>query len=95
MHQAGLHTVQTQVQVRCGNKKYFLDCAITEIKLAVEYDGRGKYDSVQSLYDEKLREDAIRSLGWTFIRLTAADMKNPVALVARLRHVAAQLGWEG
>lgn len=95
LHQAGLTTVQTQVKVHNGTQNYYLDCAVPEIKLAAEYDGRGKYTSPQSLYDEKLREDAIRAQGWTFIRLTAKDMKDPVALMARFRHVARGLGWRG
>lgn len=94
MHQAGLKEVASQVHVRVKGKNYYLDCGVTEIKLGVEYDGRIKYEAPRALYQEKIREDAIRSIGWTFIRVTASDLRNPALLVARFRAVAAKLGYK-
>lgn len=93
MHQAGLRDVESQVHVSAHGRNYFLDCGVRSIKLAVEYDGLVKYTDPKALYNEKLREDAIRSLRWEFIRVTTADLRNPAHLVARFRRVATMRGY--
>lgn len=76
-----------------GGQGYRADLGIIGSKVLVEFDGRSKYASAQDLWDEKRREDRIRSLGWEVVRLTWADLQQPErvrALVeAALRRAAA------
>ncbi|SDV01628.1 Transcriptional regulator, AbiEi antitoxin, Type IV TA system [Microlunatus sagamiharensis] len=58
-----------------------------------EFDGRVKYgralgakaDLEEVLWSEKLREDAIRRLGWVVVRWTWMDLDHPERLAQRLR----------
>jgi very-short-patch-repair endonuclease len=54
-----------------------VDFLYADIKLVIEVDGRLKYDTPQALWDEKLREDRLRELGYTIVRLTWADLDDP------------------
>jgi hypothetical protein len=56
---------------------YRADFGIVGSKVLVEFDGRVKYSSVATLWDEKQREDRIRSLGYEVVRVTWADLNNP------------------
>ena len=58
-----------------------------------EFDGKGKYfrseinggrSPEDVLWEEKLREDRIRSLGWVVVRVTMADLRDPAAVRARV-----------
>lgn len=85
MHRAGLADIETQFPIRALGKQYYVDCAVKRARLVAEYDGRIKYENPRALYDEKVREDAIRTLGWNFIRVTAADLRRPELLVRRFK----------
>ena len=74
-----------------------------------EFDGRGKYGRLLkpgetvagAVYREKLREDALRSLGWQVVRWTWDDLDQPEQIALRLRQAFARsrrpdprpLGW--
>jgi hypothetical protein len=60
-----------------GGQGYRADFGIVGTKVLVEFDGRVKYGSSGVLWDEKQREDRIRSLGYEVVRLTWTDLKNP------------------
>lgn len=60
-----------------GGRGYRADLGIVGTRVLVEFDGRSKYSSAQDLWDEKRREDRIRSLGWEIVRLTWADLHRP------------------
>ena len=60
-----------------GGRGYQADLGIVGTRVLVEFDGRSKYASAQDLWDEKRREDEIRSLGWEVVRLTWADLHQP------------------
>lgn len=51
----------------------------------VEFDGLGKYASREDLVAEKQREDRLRSMGYTIVRLTWADLANPAAIRVKIR----------
>lgn len=91
---AGLKDVETQLRVTTTRGNFYLDCGIKSIRLAVEYDGVQKYSDPRALYREKQREDAIRELGWTFVRVTASDLRNPAVLATKFRNVATRLGYK-
>lgn len=60
-----------------GGQGYRADFGIVGTKVLVEFDGRVKYTSAAALWEEKQREDRIRSLGYEVVRLTWADLKDP------------------
>jgi hypothetical protein len=71
-----------------------LDFAWPERRVWVEFDGREKYVKFlrpgetisDAVLREKRREDMIRELtGWRCIRITWADLEDPLRLAARLR----------
>ncbi len=73
-----------------------VDFAWPEFGVFVEFDGRAKYtlhrrpgESLDEfLYREKRREERISLLtGWVCIRITWADLNDPVRLAARIRAI--------
>ena len=81
-----------QLRVTVDGQNYFPDLADPTIRLALEYDGKVKYDQRDALYREKLREDALRSAGWTVIRFSARDLRDPHAIIMRIRATIRRLG---
>jgi very-short-patch-repair endonuclease len=67
---------QVQVATRAG--KYRLDFAWKEKKVALEFDGKTKYfdykPTAEALFQERQREKALTENGWTFVRVTWADL---------------------
>jgi hypothetical protein len=57
-------------------------------RVVVEVDGRVKYTDPKVLWEEKLREDRLRELGYEVVRLTWADLMGPPERV-RARILAA------
>ena len=63
-----------------------------------EFDGRVKYGRLLKLgqtagdviYAEKVREDALRDLGWQVVRWTYADLKTPDVIADRLSRAFAR-----
>lgn len=82
---AGLPIPAQQVPVADvdGNVLYRLDFAWEEFRVALEYDGFAAHVG-RSLRDAA-READLRRLGWTVIRATAADLKDPAELHAAIR----------
>ncbi|GAB3582540.1 hypothetical protein [Calidifontibacter terrae] len=55
---------------------YRTDFRVSGSRLLIEFDGKLKYAKPEALWEEKKREDRIRSLGWMVVRLTWADLFN-------------------
>lgn len=87
-----------QVAVRTAQGTYYPDMLWSGAdvlsgwrSVALEYDGVAKYQESQDLYDEKVREDALRAAGCHVIRATKADLRDPRSLVRTLtKHVAVE-----
>lgn len=89
-----------ELQVRIHGPRGFVarvDAWYDDAAVAVEFDGRVKYADPREglsagdvLWQEKRREDAVRALGITVVRVAMADLGSSwPALVARLRaHLA-------
>ena len=57
-----------------------------EQRTVVEADGRAKYESLDDLWDEKLRQERIEELGYVVRRVTWAQVtRQPAATAARIR----------
>lgn len=68
-----------------------VDFVIKGTRVVIEFDGKVKYadDDGTALFAEKKREDRIRSLGYTVVRLTWADLENPAQLIAKVNRALA------
>lgn len=83
-----------QVTVRNGRGWLVgrVDFLVKGTMLIIEVDGKVKYASgdPEVLWAEKKREDALRALGYTVVRLTWADLERPGAVVAKVRAALAR-----
>ena len=79
---SGLPTPELQVELR-GSRGFLgrIDAWYEEAAVAVEFDGRVKYDAPFAgrsasdvLWEEKRREDAIRDVGVRMVRIVQADL---------------------
>ena len=64
-----------------------VDFLVEGTNVIVEFDGKIKYQSGDgdTLFEEKRREDRLRRLGYTVIRVTWADLYRPGRVVAWIR----------
>lgn len=88
--QSGLPVPELQIPVDTSLGLRYVDLGWSELRVAVEFDGRTKYASSphgpeEAFYEEKRRQDALEELGWLVVRVMWEDLGNPDALVARLR----------
>lgn len=77
LHALGWTSAVPQSEVRgASGKSYFADFELPDVKVLVEFDGRVKYlDSPRDVFDaEKRREDDLRLMGWSFVRVVWADL---------------------
>lgn len=76
--------LQRPVTPRGRMAEFFVDLAWPDLCLAVEFDGRAKYERNNDLWEEKRRQDLITALGWDFERVTWEDLRDEAALAGRL-----------
>ena len=76
-------SLESQFQV--PGTRYRADARLRGTNVLVESDGAGKYDEPGSEFNEKVREDRIRDLGWEVIRVTSALLDNPAELFRRVK----------
>ena len=95
IHHAALPRPELQYEVRSreGILLGRADFGWEELRTLGEFDGREKYGRRlragqlpgDAVFQEKLREDAMRDLGWNFVRLAWADLDHPADAVARIK----------
>lgn len=83
---AGLPAPVTQLPIETHLGVVWADLAWPELRLVAEYDGLQKYrgGTTAVVIAEKRRQEAIEEVGWRVVRLTAADVRDPVGLARRL-----------
>lgn len=82
--EAGYPTPTEQFEVIdvLGRIRYVLDLCWPELRIALEYDG---YETHEYRLDQDARRDLdLERRGWITIRATAADLREPGALLTRL-----------
>ncbi len=81
----GIATVPLVV-VRDGSDRFVarVDLALPELRLAIEYDGAWHGDTRQFARDRR-RLNELTAAGWRVLFVTAADLRDRRALVARVR----------
>lgn len=93
LHELGLPPPLLQYEVRHGARLVGrADFAWRQQWTLGEFDGRVKYGrllrpgqtAADAVYDEKLREDALRDAGWQVVRWVWADLDHPDELRDRL-----------
>ncbi len=88
MREAGLHTPEPQAWVRDADGfAARVDFLFRAERVIVEFEGMVKYQSAQDLQHEKVREDALRRLGYEVVRITWADLES-TSRVSQLIHEA-------
>lgn len=79
-----------------GNVFAYLDFAWPELGVFLEFDGKAKYSlhrkdgesEADAVFREKKREDRVRAAtGWICIRITWADLQDPVGTARKIREV--------
>ena len=78
---------QVEIQTRTGT--YFVDFLDEEHKLVVELDGFEKYENVEDLVAEKIREDALRAKGYKVVRIIWRDLFEEGRVAVKIRDVLA------
>ena len=106
IHQAGLPTPELQVEVLDRHGRFIArgDFGYRRQRVIGEFDGKIKYsgelngkddDPREVLWNEKLREDAVRDAGWSMVRWIWSDLDHPTDVIARLRRALARGGRGG
>lgn len=80
-----------------GVEFYYIDSAIPDLLVAIEFDGSAKYgfteeERVIAWGDQFERERFLLNRGWTILRFTWADLDNPVLILDALERAAAEKG---
>jgi hypothetical protein len=98
--QCGLPAPQPQFEVFDNDARFVgrVDFAWPALRTIGEFDGKIKYgrslrevqDSHDVVFREKLREDALRDLGWQVVRWTWSDLDRSNDIVAKLRRAFAR-----
>lgn len=78
---AGFPQPILQFRVESGTLVAYIDLVIPGLRIAIEFDGRGKYAGQDALFEEKMRQDRLAREGWTFVRIAAEDLRDPGAVV--------------
>lgn len=88
---AGLEPVP-QYEVCGGTHPIHVDLAFPEARIAVEYEGAYHFKDDQIARDD-VRYARLRAAGWTVIRLSAADLRDLGAVVARVQALLTRQLW--
>lgn len=80
-----------QVELRNETGRFVarVDFVVTGTKVAVEFDGMGKYTSEADLRREKQRQLAIERLGWRVVRFSFRDLRDEERVLSTLRRACA------
>ena len=91
MANQGVPPPELQVEIRnsAGQLLGRVDFLVQKT-LIVEFDGALKYDSPKVLLAEKWREDRLRELGYSFVRVSWADLDRPRETGDRLQQALAR-----
>ena len=76
---AGINGLATQEEVHIDGHTYFIDIALPDLKIAIEFDGRIKYgETVDQVHDsieaEQRRQRYLERAGWKVIRVRWSDL---------------------
>lgn len=76
---------QVQIHDENGRLVARVDFVVKGTKVVLEVDGRLKYTDRDALFAEKKREDRLRALGYTVVRVTWSDIMRPGVVAEKIR----------
>ncbi|NLG23094.1 MAG: DUF559 domain-containing protein [Actinomycetales bacterium] len=76
--------LQAEIRNAVGDFVARVDFLFKEQRTIVEFDGLVKYTERSDLIREKAREDALRALGYSVVRITWADLATPLGIQAKV-----------
>lgn len=76
--------LQAEIRNAAGDFVARVDFLFAEQRTIVEFDGMVKYGERSDLTREKAREDALRGLGYSVVRVTWADLAAPLQVHAKV-----------
>lgn len=86
---------EPEVGYTVTDQGYFVgtpDLAYPRERIAIEYEGEVHATDLDTFRDDIERRERFEDAGWRVIRVTADHLRNPVALVQRIRRALAQRG---
>lgn len=97
-HELRLPPPELQVLIAEGDLRARVDFCWKDRRTIGEFDGKVKYgrllkpgeDAGEAVWREKLREDALRELGWQIVRWIWADLHRPEVIRDRLERAFAR-----
>lgn len=81
--------IDVHVRAEGCRAPYRLDLAYPEARIAIEYDGDWHRTDRDRFQRDRRKDDVLHEHGWRVVRVTAADLRDPRALIARLEHLGA------
>ena len=86
---AGINGMTTQEEVQVAGHTYFIDIALPDLKIAIEFDGRIKYgDTIDEVHEsieaEQRRQRDLERAGWTVVRVRWSDLRVIDEVVAQV-----------
>lgn len=86
LHDAGVPAPELQYVVRSSGRFVArLDMAWPIVKLYLEYDGREAHSGDAAFLRDRRRQNDLLALGWVCLRFTSEDLRQPLALAARVQ----------
>jgi very-short-patch-repair endonuclease len=82
---SGFHS---NYEVAVRGRRFRIDLAFPELKVAIEYQG-DHHRSPEQWRRDMTRRSILASDGWFVLEINADDLRDPVELIARIRHVLA------
>lgn len=91
LHLIGVDNFELQKRVRSGNKVYFVDVWFPHERVAIEIDGKIKYNSTDYIKRDRDRERALWNQNIKVVHLTYEDVRNTQTLLDALMRQAPEL----
>ena len=85
LREAGITGWRANHCVQVGLRRYFVDVAFPEARLALEVDGRAYHSDARSFQRDRRRQNDLVAAGWTVLRFTWEDIVlRPGEVLARI-----------
>ena len=82
---AALPAPARQVLVVVGGRRYRVDLAYPEQRIAIEYDGFKEHTTVDQFARDRQRQNALVLHGWSVLRFSAVDLGRPAMVASEIR----------
>jgi len=83
--QAGLPRPARQAPVIIGGRRYRIDLAYPEHRIAIEYDGFKEHTTPERFARDRQRQNDLVLHGWVVLRFSAVDLGRPAMVAAAIR----------